>query len=73
MTDQAGEPAAVLAIDGGNSKTDMALVGWDGQVLAARRGPGASQEYYGVDGALRRLADQVSALAAEAGLDGAVR
>jgi N-acetylglucosamine kinase-like BadF-type ATPase len=73
LTDQAGEPAAVLAIDGGNSKTDMALVGWDGQVLAARRGPGASQEYYGVDGALRRLADQVSALAAEAGLDGAVR
>jgi N-acetylglucosamine kinase-like BadF-type ATPase len=66
---EAAEAAAVLAIDGGNSKTDMALVGWDGRVLAARRGPGASQEYYGVDGALRRLAEQVRALAAQAGLD----
>jgi N-acetylglucosamine kinase-like BadF-type ATPase len=31
---------AVLAIDGGNSKTDMALVGADGAVLAQVRGPG---------------------------------
>jgi N-acetylglucosamine kinase-like BadF-type ATPase len=64
--------AAVLAIDGGNSKTDLALVGWDGTVLAALRGPGASQEDYGVDGAVARLADQVGALAAQAGRDGPV-
>jgi len=63
-------PAAVLAIDGGNSKTDVALIGWDGTVLAALRGPGASQEYYGVDGALSRLGEQVQAVAAQAGLDG---
>jgi N-acetylglucosamine kinase-like BadF-type ATPase len=31
---------AVLAVDGGNSKTDMALVGSDGTVLAEVRGPG---------------------------------
>ena len=43
--------AAVLAIDGGNSKTDVALIGWDGTVLAALRGPGASHEAHGVDGA----------------------
>jgi N-acetylglucosamine kinase-like BadF-type ATPase len=63
-------PAAVLAIDGGNSKTDLALVGWDGTVLAALRGPGASHEDYGIDGAVRRLGDLVAALASKAGLDG---
>ena len=31
---------AVLAIDGGNSKTDIALVGADGTLLAGGRGPG---------------------------------
>jgi N-acetylglucosamine kinase-like BadF-type ATPase len=34
-----GEPA-VLAIDGGNSKTDVALVANDGRLLRAARGPG---------------------------------
>jgi N-acetylglucosamine kinase-like BadF-type ATPase len=33
---------AVLAIDGGNSKTDVALVAADGSVLAALRGPAAT-------------------------------
>jgi N-acetylglucosamine kinase-like BadF-type ATPase len=61
---------AVLAIDGGNSKTDLALVGWDGTVLAAVRGPGASHEDYGIDGAMRRLGDLVREVAAKAGLDG---
>lgn len=61
--------AAVLAIDGGNSKTDLALVGWDGTVLAAVRGPGASHEDYGIDGAVRRLGDMVREVAAKAGLD----
>ena len=51
--------AAVLAIDGGNSKTDMVLIGWDGTVLAALRGPGASHEDYGIDGALSRLGDMI--------------
>ena len=60
----------MLAIDGGNSKTDLALVGWDGTVLAAVRGPGASHEDYGIDGAMRRLGDLVRAVAAKAGLDG---
>jgi N-acetylglucosamine kinase-like BadF-type ATPase len=60
----------VLAIDGGNSKTDLALVGWDGTVLAAVRGPGASHEDYGIDGAMRRLGYMVREVAAKAGLDG---
>jgi N-acetylglucosamine kinase-like BadF-type ATPase len=61
--------AAVLAIDGGNSKTDIALIGWDGTVLAAVRGPGASHEDYGIDGALSRLADLIQVVAEKAGLD----
>jgi N-acetylglucosamine kinase-like BadF-type ATPase len=61
--------AAVLAIDGGNSKTDMALIGWDGTVLAALRGPGASHEDYGIDGALSRLGDLVRMVAGKAGID----
>jgi N-acetylglucosamine kinase-like BadF-type ATPase len=61
---------AVLAIDGGNSKTDVALIGWDGTVLAALRGPGASHEDYGIDGALSRLADLIRMVAEKAGLDG---
>jgi len=64
-----GEPA-VLAIDGGNSKTDVALIGWDGTVRAALRGPGASPEYYGIDGALARLGELARAVAGRAGLDG---
>ncbi len=33
-------PAAVLAVDGGNSKTDVVLVAADGRMLAQIRGPG---------------------------------
>jgi N-acetylglucosamine kinase-like BadF-type ATPase len=59
---------AVLAIDGGNSKTDMALVSPDGTVLASLRGPGASQEEHGIDGAMRILGRLVQDVAAQAGL-----
>ncbi len=73
MTSQAGREAdreaAVLAIDGGNSKTDLALVSRDGTVRAELRGPGASQEHYGIDGALSRLGEMIRALAGQAGLD----
>jgi N-acetylglucosamine kinase-like BadF-type ATPase len=66
----ADSTAAVLAIDGGNSKTDVALIGWDGAVLAALRGPGASHETYGIDGAMQRLGELIYAVAEKAGLDG---
>jgi N-acetylglucosamine kinase-like BadF-type ATPase len=65
----ANRQAAVLAIDGGNSKTDVALIGWDGTVLAALRGPGASHEAHGVDGAMRRLGELILAVAGKAGID----
>jgi len=43
---------AILAVDGGNSKTDVALVNGDGSVLALVRGRLSSPQHLGVDGAL---------------------
>jgi len=63
--DRAGRTPAVLAIDGGNSKTDVALVAEDGTLLASVRGPGASHEDFGVAEAMRRLGEIVR-LAADA-------
>jgi N-acetylglucosamine kinase-like BadF-type ATPase len=63
-----GLTAAVLAIDGGNSKTDVALVAEDGTLLASVRGPGASHEDFGLGEALRRLGDTVRLAADQAGL-----
>jgi N-acetylglucosamine kinase-like BadF-type ATPase len=41
-----------IAVDGGNSKTDVALVREDGEVVATARGPGSSPYHLGVEGAL---------------------
>jgi N-acetylglucosamine kinase-like BadF-type ATPase len=45
----------VLAVDGGNSKTDLALVGLDGSVVATARGPGSSHHHIGVSGTIEQL------------------
>jgi len=45
----------VLAVDGGNSKTDLAIVDMDGTVLAAVRGPGSSPHHVGVAGSVERI------------------
>ena len=39
----------MLAIDGGNSKTDVALVAGDGTLLASARGPGINAHITGID------------------------
>jgi len=39
----------VLAIDGGNSKTDAAIVAEDGTLLASARGPGINAHITGID------------------------
>ncbi len=57
----------MLAIDGGNSKTDVALVADDGRVLASVRGPGVSHEDFGVEEAMRRLGEIVRTAAGQAG------
>jgi len=43
LADARASLPAVLAIDGGNSKTDVALVAADGSLLASVRGPGTNQ------------------------------
>jgi N-acetylglucosamine kinase-like BadF-type ATPase len=58
---------AVLAIDGGNSKTDVALIAGDGSVLASLRGPGVSHEDFGLEEAMRRLGEIVRAAVAQVG------
>ena len=55
--------AAVLAVDGGNSKADVALVARDGTLLGAVRGPTISHQVVSIAEATRRL----SALVAVAG------
>jgi N-acetylglucosamine kinase-like BadF-type ATPase len=52
----------ILAFDGGNSKTDAALVDCDGAVLAHTRGPQSSPHRLGMDGCvdvLQTLVDDV--------------
>jgi N-acetylglucosamine kinase-like BadF-type ATPase len=58
----------VLAIDGGNSKTDVVLVNRAGEALSHVRGPGSSPHHLGVDGAVELLDDLVGKAAAQAGL-----
>ena len=58
----------LLAVDGGNAKTDVALFDREGNVLGLVRGPGSSPHEHGVDGAL----DRIEALVIEAGADGPV-
>jgi N-acetylglucosamine kinase-like BadF-type ATPase len=61
----------VLAIDGGNSKTDIALVAADGSLLAAARGPGLrSPDDLGPW--LEALADKIARAQHQAGLKGQV-
>ncbi len=61
--------AAVLAVDGGNSKTDVALVDAGGAVLGAVRGPGASHHGLGVGAAIEVLEALVAAACRDAGID----
>ena len=56
----------ILAVDGGNAKTDLALVSAAGELLALVRGPGSSPHEHGLDGAL----DRIEALLAEVHRDG---
>jgi N-acetylglucosamine kinase-like BadF-type ATPase len=59
MSDPAATLPAVLAIDGGNSKTDVALAAADGTLLAAVRGPGLPRSV-GLHGWLATLAGLVT-------------
>ena len=58
----------VLAVDGGNSKTDLALVRPDGAVLAFARGAQSSPHNIGVEGCLDLLEDLLERALDEASL-----
>jgi N-acetylglucosamine kinase-like BadF-type ATPase len=61
--------AAVLAVDGGNSKLDVALLGADGRLLGAARGKGATFSPTDHDRSFGVLRDTVRRACAEAGID----
>ncbi|HEV2593400.1 MAG TPA: hypothetical protein VGU02_16065, partial [Gaiellaceae bacterium] len=56
----------ILAVDGGNSKTDVALVGADGALLGHARGPLSSPHHLGLAASVELL----QRLVGEAGLNG---
>jgi N-acetylglucosamine kinase-like BadF-type ATPase len=68
-----GGPAAVLAIDVGNSKTDVALLGADGSVLGAVAGPTSSHQQIGLEPGFAMLVSIVERVMVQAGLDPADR
>lgn len=51
--------AAILALDGGNSKTDVALVGTDGTLLGSVRGGGINSQDAGAEPTVGALTDLV--------------
>ena len=59
---------AVLAVDVGNSKTDLALVAADGTVLGAVRGPSGSHQAVGFDPAIATLRRLATDAAGQAGI-----
>ena len=58
---------AILAVDGGNSKADVALVAADGSLLAAVRGPTISHQAVGLEAGLDTLERSVDQALVEAG------
>ncbi|OXY99992.1 N-acetylglucosamine kinase [Streptomyces diastatochromogenes] len=67
----APESGSVLAIDAGNSKTDVAVVTGEGEVLATARGGGFRPPAVGVEAAMDALADPVGRALSDAGLSAA--
>ena len=61
-------PQFVLAVDGGNSKTDLALVAADGSLLSHVRGPLSSPHHVGVEGCTEVIEDLLVDALRDAGL-----
>jgi N-acetylglucosamine kinase-like BadF-type ATPase len=64
-------PACVVAVDGGNSKTDLVLATDRGDVLARIQGPGTRPHIDGLAATTRALADLARRAVAAAGLPAA--
>jgi N-acetylglucosamine kinase-like BadF-type ATPase len=63
-----GRGAAVLAVDGGNSKIDLALVSRSGELLGLVNGPTISHQQVPMEVAMSRLADLNAQAARRAGV-----
>jgi N-acetylglucosamine kinase-like BadF-type ATPase len=59
-------PAAILAVDGGNSKAELALVTASGRLLAAGRGPTISHQAVGLEQGMANLRELAAKAAAAA-------
>ena len=59
----------LLAVDGGNSKTDLALLSAEGELLSLRRGPLSSPHHVGLDASLDVLEQLFVEALAEAGVE----
>lgn len=59
----------ILAVDGGNSKADVALVAADGTLFAVVRGPTVSHQAVGLEAGLDSLESSVGEALRSAGLD----
>ena len=60
----------IIAVDGGNSKTDLALARATGEVLALVRGPQSSPHHLGIEGCVDVLEDLLAEAVRTAGLGG---
>jgi N-acetylglucosamine kinase-like BadF-type ATPase len=58
----------LIAVDGGNSKTDLALIHADGAVLAYVRGPLGSPHHIGLDGSVALLQELLTDARRDAGV-----
>ena len=68
MDHQLPSHGLLLAADGGNSKTDVAVLGGDGELLGRARGPGFRPQVDGIGAAMDVLSGVRSAALADAGL-----
>jgi N-acetylglucosamine kinase-like BadF-type ATPase len=59
----------VLAVDGGNAKTDLALVYSSGRLLSLVRGGGSSAHTLGIEGCIEVIEELLENAVAEAGLE----
>jgi N-acetylglucosamine kinase-like BadF-type ATPase len=69
VTEPTGGAAAVLAVDGGASKTDVWVVGADGSILGTARGSGSNHQFFGLDGAMDALGSTIKAALGAAAVD----
>jgi N-acetylglucosamine kinase-like BadF-type ATPase len=73
MTARRATNPAILAVDGGNSKVDVAILAADGTLLGAVRSPTISHQAVGLEEGVRRFASTVQQARIAAGLEPGVR